>query len=150
VFSYFFHPGVGDVFTPELSFVFGEPLQSLGRSLEGRDKDLSKMMIKYWANFAKHDDPNGKNNEEDEEVVWPKSESPSWPYLKIGKNEEGNLIGEDMRGRVCQFWNKIIPQLLHPVAATVTDFARSATRPGRILDKTCGRVRQKDRMYFPG
>ena len=79
MFRYFFHPGVGDVFKPELSFVFGEPLQSLGRSQEGRDKDLSKMMIKYWADFNKHDDPNGKNNEK---VVWPKSESPSWQYLK--------------------------------------------------------------------
>ena len=147
MFRYFFHPGVGDVFKPELSFVFGEPLQSLGRSQEGRDKDLSKMMMKYWADFNKHDDPNGKNNEE---VVWPKSESPSWQYLKIGKTEERNLIGEDMRGRVCQFWDKIIPQFLPPVAATVPDFATSTTRPGRILDQTCGRVRQKDRMYFPG
>ena len=121
-------------------------MQSLGRSQGGAEKELSKRMIKYWAAFAKHDDPNGKNNEE---VVWPKSESPNWQYLKIGKNEEGNLIGEYMRGRVCQFWDKIIPQFLPPVAATVPDFATSATRPGRILDQTCGRVRQKDRMYFP-
>ena len=140
MFRYFFHPGVGDVFRPELSFVLGEPLESLGKGLEGRDKDLSKMMIKYWVNFVKHDDPNGKNNIE-EEAVWPKSESPRWQYLKIGKSEDGNPIGEDMRGRVCQFWDKIIPQFLPPGATTVPDLASSATRPGRVPDKTYGRVR---------
>ena len=129
--------------------MLGESLESLGRSLEGKDRDLSKMMIKYWTNFVKFDDPNLKNNEE-EEVVWPKSESPTWQYLKIGDNGEDYPIGEDMRGRVCQFWDKIIPQFLPPVASTAPDLANSALRPGRTLDQTCGRVRQRDRMYFPG
>ena len=58
VFRYFFNPGVEDLFVPEVNFVLGEPLQSLGRSQAGVEKKLSRRMIKYWADFAKHDDPN--------------------------------------------------------------------------------------------
>ena len=45
MFRYFFHPGVGDVFK---------------LSLEGRDKDLSMIMIKYWATFPSMKIPIGR------------------------------------------------------------------------------------------
>ena len=129
------------MFRPELNFVLGEPLQSLGRSQEGKDKDLSKMMIKHWANFVKHGDPNGL-----EEAEWPQFQSSEWQYLEMRGEEDGSVIAEDMRGRVCQFWDEIIPEFLPQAAATVPDSA--SPRSSRLHDQTCGRVRQKD--YFPG
>ena len=121
--------------------MLGAPLHSLGRSQEGEDRHLSKMMIQYWANFVKHGDPNSA-----EVPRWPESMSPKWEYLEIIRQEKGPVIREDMRGQVCQFWDEIIPEFLPEVAASVEDLASS--RSSRIQDKTCGRVRQKD--YFPG
>ena len=129
------------MFVPELNFVLGDPLQSLGRSGEGEDKNLSMMMIQYWANFVKYGDPNGE-----ESSAWPESRSPKWKYLEISRKEEGTVIGTDMRGRVCQFWEEIIPEFMPEVKSRVPDLASS--RSGRVQDKTCGRLRKKD--YFPG
>ena len=129
------------MFVPELNFVFGDPLQSLGRSGDGEDKNLSKMMIQYWANFVKNGDPNDENI-----PAWSESRGPKWEYLEISRREEGTVIGTDMRGRVCQFWEEIIPEFLPETKAPVPDLLSS--RSSRIQDKTCGRVRQKD--YFPG
>ena len=114
-------------------------MQSLGRSQGGAEKELSKRMIKYWADFAKHDDPNGSN---EEDATWPRFQGPSWEYLNIAA--EGESIGEDMRGRICVFWEEIIPGLLPPVPDLVSG------RSGRIPDQTCRRVRQTARLYFPG
>lgn len=43
----------------ELWYVFGT-LDRCWRSFDGRHYDLSKIMVKYWANFAKNGDPNGE------------------------------------------------------------------------------------------
>ena len=61
---------------------------------------MSRRMIKLWSNFAKTDSP----DLEDAEDKWPEFQFPDWEYLKL-ENEEFN-IGNDMRSRVCQFWEK--------------------------------------------
>ena len=140
MFRYFFNPLTDDLLKSELSFVLGEPLHSLGRSQGGVEKELSRRMIKYWADFAKHDDPNGEDDEQ--ETACPQFEGPSWEYLKIEGEERS--IGEDMRGRVCLFWDKIVPQFLPPVQDLLSH------RSDTISDQTCRQVRQTARMYFPG
>ena len=139
MFRYFFNPGVEDPYQPALHYVLGQPLQSLGRSQGGAGQELSRKMIQYWADFAKHGDPNG---EKEEDARWPVFTGPSWKYLNI--EGEGESVGEDMRGQICVFWEKIIPQLVGPAPS----LARA--RADRVPDQTCRRVRKTARLYFPG
>ena len=125
---------------PSLSYVLGQPLQSLGRSQAGADKELSKQMIKSWSSFANHGDPNG---DEEGDASWPVFQGPDWKYLSIDGNT-GQSIRQNMRGNLCTFWAVIIPQFLPPVAAM------ASARHARVPDQTCRRVRQQARIYFPG
>ena len=61
---------------------------------------MSRKMIKLWSNFAKTDSPGLESSQE----RWPVFESPDWEYLKL-EDEDFN-IGQDMRSRVCQFWER--------------------------------------------
>lgn len=49
----------GSFHSSELWYVFGT-IQRCWRPMTGVDYDLSNAMSKYWANFAKHKDPNGE------------------------------------------------------------------------------------------
>ena len=98
VYRYFFNPIGDDIFASELSYVLGEPLQGLGRNQGGTESELSKRMIKLWSDFSRSDSPSP------EEEEWPVFESPAWEYLKL--EDERLTTGRDMRGRVCEFWEK--------------------------------------------
>ena len=55
-------------------------------------------MIKLWSDFSRSDSPSQEKEE------WPVFESPAWEYLKL--EDERLSTGRDMRGRVCEFWEK--------------------------------------------
>ena len=141
VFRYFFDNESSDLESgTEMNLVLGEPLLALGRRNSEPAVELSRKMIKFWTNFAKFDDPNGEEKD-GEERVWPEFSAPSWPYLTV--NQENLEIGEDLRGRVCVFWDQILPGFL-PNPEKVKD------RTGRSSDTSCRAVKTKANLYFPG
>nr|XP_060638420.1 fatty acyl-CoA hydrolase precursor, medium chain-like [Anolis sagrei ordinatus] len=83
----------------ELFFVFGKPFLAG----EGTDKErnLSKTMMKYWANFARKGDPNGAGL-----VAWP-SYSQEEQYLDIGLKQR--VAKKLKEGRV-RFWSQTLPE----------------------------------------
>ena len=144
VYRYFFNNGAADLSSGgEMRFLLGEPLRTLGRSgAGGAETELSHRIIRFWTNFAKFGDPNGQ---EDGEKVWPEFTAPSWPHLSL--SDEDMEVGEDMRGRVCVFWDQILPSLAP---------FRNRTRVTRRRDGTegsetgCREVKQRAHHYFPG
>ncbi|XP_027794875.2 liver carboxylesterase 1 isoform X4 [Marmota flaviventris] len=80
----------------ELFSVFGAPFLKEGASEE--EINLSRMMMKFWANFARHGNPNGKG-------------LPHWPeynqkeeYLQIGANTQ---VATGLKDKEVAFWTEL-------------------------------------------
>ena len=141
VYRYFFDNDAADLDSgKEMNLVLGEPLQALGRRNSDTEIDLSKKLITFWTNFAKFDDPNGEV-EVGGEIVWPQYSAPEWSYINV--NTDTLEVGEDLRGRVCVFWEQILPGFL-PKDPALTE------RTGRHTDSSCRAVKTKANLYFPG
>ncbi|XP_069822449.1 carboxylesterase 1D-like isoform X2 [Dendropsophus ebraccatus] len=90
----------------ELMFVFGGPFLrdgtffSLGE-IPNEEKALSQTVMKYWANFARHGDPNGPGL-----VHWPQFDHED-SYLKINLKQQS---AKNLRARKAEFWTKVLPE----------------------------------------
>lgn len=80
----------------ELFSVFGAPFLKEGASEE--EIRLSKMVMKFWANFARNGNPNGEG-------------LPPWPeynqeegYLQIGANTQ---VAQKLKDKEVAFWTKL-------------------------------------------
>uniref|UniRef100_A0A8C9QHJ7 Carboxylesterase type B domain-containing protein n=1 Tax=Spermophilus dauricus TaxID=99837 RepID=A0A8C9QHJ7_SPEDA len=80
----------------ELFSVFGAPFLKEGASEE--EINLSRMVMKFWANFARHGNPNGKG-------------LPHWPeynqkeeYLQIGANTQ---VATGLKDKEVAFWTEL-------------------------------------------
>ncbi|VTJ52099.1 Hypothetical predicted protein [Marmota monax] len=80
----------------ELFSVFGAPFLKEGASEE--ETNLSRMVMKFWANFARHGNPNGKG-------------LPHWPeynqkeeYLQIGTNTQ---VATGLKDKEVAFWTEL-------------------------------------------
>ena len=133
-----FNPLDDNIFASEKSYILGKPLKSLGKSQGGLQKNLSEKMIKMWSAFSKTNNPNSDN---DEESFWPLFEEPEWKYLKL--EDEKYEEGKDIRGRVCQFWEKVIPEFLPPKQD------RLMRRTGGKQELSCNSLKNS-KIYFPG
>ncbi|KAK7800226.1 LOW QUALITY PROTEIN: hypothetical protein U0070_010059, partial [Myodes glareolus] len=82
-------------------FVFGSHLWGMNVELTEEEKLLNRRMMKYWANFARHGNPNSEG-------------LPYWPelvhdeqYLKL---DIYPAVGRALKARKLKFWTKILPQ----------------------------------------
>lgn len=91
----------------EISYVFGEPLNPNLKFLEG-EKQFSRRIMRYWANFARNGNPNPGLL--DELPEWPLHTSQGRQYLELSTNS--STLGRGPRLRQCAFWKKYLPQLI--------------------------------------
>ena len=134
-----FNPLDDNIFASEMAYILGTPLKSLGKSQGGLQKNLSEKMIKMWSSFSKTNDPTSEDN--DEETIWPQFDDPNWKYIKL--EDEKYEHGNDIRGRVCQFWEKVIPEFLPPKQDILM------RRAGGKQELSCSSLKNS-KIYFPG
>ncbi|XP_041505471.1 liver carboxylesterase-like [Microtus oregoni] len=91
------------------AFVFGSNLWGLKLDLTEEEKLLNRRMMKYWANFARHGNPNSEG-------------LPYWPelgydeqYLKLDIQP---AVGRALKARKLQFWTKTLPQKIQELKRT--------------------------------
>nr|XP_004663523.2 acylcarnitine hydrolase-like [Jaculus jaculus] len=85
----------------EVAFVLGSFFWGMKFDLTEEEKLLSRRMMKYWANFARHGNPNGKD-------------LPHWPvfdqdeqYLQLNTHP---AVGRALKASRYQFWTQTLPQ----------------------------------------
>lgn len=89
----------------ELAYLFAIP-KAYEKNLTVSEKDieLSNNMLKYWTNFAKYGDPNGKS-------------LPKWPEFKQGSSYldlDLNITAKkNLYANRMDFWLKTIPRIAH-------------------------------------
>ncbi|EOB01052.1 Carboxylesterase 7, partial [Anas platyrhynchos] len=87
----------------EVGFVFGGPYLAGDIGLRGEateeEKNLSKTLMKYWANFARNGDPNGEGL-----VEWP-SYNLNEEYLQINLEQKK---ARKLKEKKVDFWKKIM------------------------------------------
>nr|XP_048287087.1 liver carboxylesterase-like [Myodes glareolus] len=84
-----------------VAFIFGSYFWGLKVDFTEEEKLLNRRMMKYWANFARHGNPNSEG-------------LPYWPEL--GYDEQYlhldiyPSVGRALKARKLQFWTKTLPQ----------------------------------------
>ena len=85
----------------EIPFVFGYFFWDMKLDFTEEEELLSRRMMKYWANFARHGNPNSEG-------------LPYWPvmdhdeqYLQLDIQPS---VGRALKARRLQFWTKTLPQ----------------------------------------
>ncbi|CAH1728832.1 unnamed protein product [Chironomus riparius] len=91
----------------EISYVFGEPLNPKLDFLD-EEKQFSRRIMRYWANFARTGNPNPGLI--DDLPEWPIHTAQSRQYLELSMNS--SHIGHGPRLRQCAFWKKYLPELI--------------------------------------
>ncbi|KFU96015.1 Fatty acyl-CoA hydrolase precursor, medium chain, partial [Chaetura pelagica] len=81
----------------EVGFVFGGPF--LAGEVTEEEKNLSRTLMKYWANFARNGNPNGEGLAD-----WP-SYNLNEEYLQINLQQKK---GRKLKEKKVDFWRKVI------------------------------------------
>ncbi|GAU90211.1 hypothetical protein RvY_02661 [Ramazzottius varieornatus] len=104
----------------EIEYVFGRPLLEKLRFTE-EEKNLTRKVMNYWANFARTGNPGLSNSGEFSTRFWPVYTPDGKDYLRI--TAEGEMVRHGLRARHCAFWKKYVPDFTRSIrqleAATV-------------------------------
>ncbi|XP_053331523.1 cholinesterase-like [Spea bombifrons] len=95
-----------------LPFMFGKPLIA-DRNFTEEEKSLSKNIMKFWANFARHGTPHGDS---EKDFIWLpyKKEEEKYAVLKASNWESH----QKLYSRRCQFWNSYLPKLVRKLGTS--------------------------------
>ncbi|XP_052585065.1 pyrethroid hydrolase Ces2e-like isoform X4 [Peromyscus californicus insignis] len=85
----------------EVFLIFGSFFWGIKFDLTGKEKLLSRRMMKYWANFARYGNPNSEGL-----PYWPVSDQ-NEQYLQLDIQP---AVGQALKARRQQFWTKTLPQ----------------------------------------
>ncbi|XP_052022974.1 acylcarnitine hydrolase-like [Apodemus sylvaticus] len=85
----------------EVPFVFGYSFWETKLDFTEEEKLLSRRMMKYWANFARHGNPNSEGL-----PYWPVMDQDE-QYLQL---DTQSAVGRALKARRLQFWTKTLPQ----------------------------------------
>ncbi|XP_071798342.1 acetylcholinesterase-like [Asterias amurensis] len=96
----------------EIAYIFGIPLDP-DSGYNKAEAELSRKMMRYWANFARTGNPN-KADEDDPDGDWPLYTMDSQKYFTLNKsiNNGDVFIGHGPRAKECAFWREYIPSLV--------------------------------------
>ncbi|XP_075525252.1 acetylcholinesterase-like isoform X4 [Dermacentor variabilis] len=95
----------------EIAFVFGEPLNDTLQYSE-EDKNVSRQLMRYWANFAKTGNPNLPGNGSSQSTDWPRRTDSLKEHLVLDVNES---VGCAHREAYCEFWEELRRNQTPPV-----------------------------------
>ncbi|XP_019646854.1 PREDICTED: cholinesterase 1-like [Branchiostoma belcheri] len=114
----------GVIHSAEIQFAFGRPLNAaLGYTAE--EADLSRRMMRYWANFARTGNPNN-----DTETVWSPYTESSRGYLMLDTGAPRMVTGQ--KARECALWENFVPDLLNTTGLReIPNSARQLQHPDR-------------------
>ena len=111
-YEYMFDPPIaGEAFTrhsAEIPFVFSNLLPGgvLGGPFTDADKKISADVQRYWVNFAKTGNPNGKGLPE-----WPKFDAAARPYLEFTIHD-GPVARESLRRNICDWFIQALKETI--------------------------------------
>ncbi|XP_059118581.1 acylcarnitine hydrolase-like isoform X4 [Peromyscus eremicus] len=93
----------------EVPFVFGPFFFGMKIDFTEEEKLLSRRMMKYWANFARHGNPNSEG-------------LPYWPMLDHDEQylqlDIKPAVDRALKARRLQFWTKTLPQKIQEIQGT--------------------------------
>merc|ERR1719334_645077 len=98
----------GAMHADEITFLFGHPLK-LDEGYTEEEKELSRQMMAYWANFAKTGNPSLTADSTWTSTYWPLHTPLKRETLTLHASDSTVLEGHG--SRKCAFWKKYLPTL---------------------------------------
>ncbi|XP_033637444.1 acetylcholinesterase-like [Asterias rubens] len=103
---------MGVLHADEIAYIFGLPLHP-ENGFNEEEKRLSRMMMGYWANFARTGNPNGAFPA-DTEGSWPLYTAEGQEYFTLDKSivDGDTIVGRGPFAQRCAFWRQYFPTLI--------------------------------------
>eukprot|EP00090_Calanus_glacialis_P005735 TRINITY_DN14441_c0_g1_i1.p1 TRINITY_DN14441_c0_g1~~TRINITY_DN14441_c0_g1_i1.p1 ORF type:complete len:825 (-),score=167.83 TRINITY_DN14441_c0_g1_i1:160-2634(-) len=102
----------------EIQFIFGEPLNHPEDYLI-EEKEFSKQVMAYWANFARTGSPNTS------EPSWPEYSADGQQVMELNAIRSGMTQIEGVHNQRCKFWNNLLGRLQQISSYQCKTFKRS-------------------------
>ncbi|XP_075833871.1 acylcarnitine hydrolase-like [Microtus pennsylvanicus] len=97
----------------EMAFVFGSSPLDMKPVFTEEEELLSRRMMKYWTNFARHGNPNSEGLPN-----WPKMDD-NEKYLQLDIQP---AVGQALKARRLQFWTQTLPQKIQELKGSQNNY----------------------------